>query len=194
MSRTALLSMFVVAVAGLTGCTTPARMVKYDQNSVTIAVPDNTNAWPYYHRDAAKEEAAKYLPNPMLVSSTQVKVGEQTTSTQDVTRRDLGGPNDKPKSGEVTTASNTTTVSDKYEHHLVFQSGASLRVTPSGTSGTSSINGLGTGLRDGTPGIGKPAGGMSIGADAGAPPPIPGGVPTGPMTSVPTTPLQIPGH
>jgi hypothetical protein len=190
MSRTALLGMFAFAVAGLTGCTTPAHMIRHDQNSVVVAVPDNTNTWPYYHQDAAKEEAARYVSNPMLVSSSRVKVGEQTTNTQDMTRRELGGQNDKPKFGEVTTSSNTTTVSDKYEHHLVFQSGSAFRVSPSGSSGTSSV---GAGLREGIPGIGKPAGGVSLGGDAG-PPPIPGSIPTGPATSLPTTPLPIPGR
>ena len=46
---------FALLVAGLSGCATPARVIYQDSTKVVIAVPDNSNAWPYYYQDAAKE-------------------------------------------------------------------------------------------------------------------------------------------
>jgi len=135
MSRTALLSIFVLVVAGLSGCATPARVVDSDRTKVVVAVPDNTNTWPFYYRDEAQRAASEMIQDPVLVSSTRVKVGEQMTNTQDTTRRDFG-QKDKPKFGEVVTSTNTTSVSDKYEYHLVFVSQSPLQFTPPGKSGT----------------------------------------------------------
>src|SRR4051812_18347577 len=105
MSRAAIFGLCLV-VAGLSGCTAP-QVIRQDGSSVVVAVPENTNTWPDYYQDEARTEAKKYIADPQLVSTTRVKVGEQTTNTQDVTRRDIGGQNDKPKVGEVTSASNT---------------------------------------------------------------------------------------
>ncbi|HVK11726.1 MAG TPA: hypothetical protein VM597_23340 [Gemmataceae bacterium] len=119
MSRAVLVGFCLVASAA-SGCMAP-RTVMQTQDSVVVAIPDNTNTWPGYYQDEAAAEARKYFPDAMLVNTTRVKVGEQMTNTQDVTRRDIGGGNNQPKVGEVTTASNTTTVSDQYEYHLEFR-------------------------------------------------------------------------
>jgi hypothetical protein len=189
MSRTALLGAFVCVAAGLSGCAAPARVIKQDQNQVVVAVPDNTNVWPFYYQDAAKEEAAKHISGPVLMGSTQVKVGEQMTNTQDVTRRNLGGQENKPRTGEVVTSSNTTTVSDKFEYHLYFQSAAPFRVSNGGTPGMSPPIPGGSPV---VPAGGIPPRGAPAGADLGQSPfgtPSPSGA-----TSLPTTPLTGPGR
>src|SRR5262249_59857225 len=107
MSRTALIGAFVWVAAGLSGCAAPARVIQQDKNMVVVAVPDNTNTWPFYYQDAAKEVAARSISNPVLMGSTQVKVGEQTTNTQGVTRRNLGGPDNKTRTGEAGSSSHT---------------------------------------------------------------------------------------
>jgi hypothetical protein len=188
MSRTALLGAFVCVAAGLSGCAAPARVIQQDKNMVVVAVPDNTNTWPFYYQDAAKEEAAKHISSPVLMGSNQVKVGEQTTNTQDVTRRNLGGQDNKTRTGEVVTSSNTSTVSDKYEYHLYFQSAAPFRM-----NGTTP--GMSPPIPGGSPVI--PAGGIAPrGAPAG---PDIGQSPFGNLspagaTSLPTTPLTGPGR
>lgn len=124
MSRTALLGSFVFVVAGLSGCASPVKVVQNDNNnSVVLAIPDNTDNWPYHHRTEAAKVAADILqdPAPMLVKTERVKVGETITNIQDTTKRDIGGSENKPKIGEVTTSRNTTSTSDNYEYHLVFQ-------------------------------------------------------------------------
>jgi hypothetical protein len=95
-------------------------VIRYDANSVVVAIPDNTNSWPWYYQEEATKAATTYIPDPVLIGSRRVKVGEQVTNVQDTTRRDLGGA-DKPKVGEVVTSTNTTSVSDNYEYHLEFQ-------------------------------------------------------------------------
>jgi len=133
MSRSAVLGMFVFVVAALSGCATPARVVDSDRTKVVVAVPDNTNTWPFYYRDEATRAASELIQDPVLVSSARVKVGEQMTNTQDTTRRDLGNK-DKPRFGEVVSSTNTTSVSDKYEYHLEFQSRAPSQFVPQGRS------------------------------------------------------------
>ena len=121
MSRTVLLGTFVFVVAGLSGCAAPAHVIRKDTSSVVVAVPDDSNVWPFYYRDEATRTAAEYITEPELKSVQRVKVGEQMVNTQDVTRRDLTGKKEKPL-GEVTSSTNTTSVSDKYEYHMEFQS------------------------------------------------------------------------
>ncbi len=120
MTRAAVFGMCVV-VAGLSGCTAP-QVIRQDQSSVVLAIPENTNVWPTYYQDEAKAMAGKIISDPVLVSSQRVKVGESITNTQDSTRRDIGGTNNQPRVGEVTSASNTTSVSDRNEFHLEFRS------------------------------------------------------------------------
>ena len=128
MSRTALMSTFVFVIAGLSGCASPARVIDSDKTKVTVAIPDNTNTWPFYYRDEAERAAGEYIHDPVLVTSSRVKVGEQMTNTQDTTRRELGK---ERKFGDVVTSTNSTSVSDKYEYHMEFRSRGPVTVTTS---------------------------------------------------------------
>jgi hypothetical protein len=130
MSRAAVLGL-VVLVAGLSGCATPARVIRQDPASVVVAVPDNTNVWPFYYQDEARQLAGGYVKDPVLISSQRVKVGEQVTSATDTTRREVNGRS----FGDVVTSASTTSVSDKYEYHLEFRSSSPLRGPVTTTSG-----------------------------------------------------------
>lgn len=121
MSRTTL-GLFILVVAGLSGCASPARVIRQDSASVVVAIPDNTNTWPFYYRDEAERAAGDYIHDPVLVTSSRVKVGEQLTNTQDSSRRD---------GGEVMSSKNITSVSDRYEYHLEFRSRGPITVTTS---------------------------------------------------------------
>lgn len=109
-------------VASVTGCASPARVIKSDPMSVVVAVPDQTNDWPFHYRDEAFKTASTYIKDPVLVSTNRVKVGESVVNTQNTDRRDLKTDPNKPKFGEITTATNTTSIRDDYEYHLEFQS------------------------------------------------------------------------
>src|SRR5215210_3989349 len=119
MSRTALFGTFAFVIAGLAGCASPARVIDSERAKVVVAIPDNTNTWPFYYQDEARRAAGDFIHDPVLVTSARVKVGEQLTNTQDTTRRELGK---ERKFGEVVTSTNSTSVSDKYEYHLEFRS------------------------------------------------------------------------
>jgi hypothetical protein len=181
MSRSALVA-FVVAVAGLSGCASPARVIRQDSASVVVAIPDNTNTWPFYYRDEAERAAGDYIHDPVLVTSSRVKVGEQLTNTQDSTRRELGKDH---KFGEVVTSTNTTSMSDQYEYHLEFRSRGPVTVTTSdpllGPAKPASIPGApvtpagGWATPAGTPETGRqppPGAGQPLGGPATSLPPI----------------------
>jgi hypothetical protein len=119
---------FVVVIAGLSGCASPARVIRQDSSSVVVAIPDNTNTWPFYYQDEAKRAAGDFIHDPVLVTSSRVKVGEQLTNSQDTTRRDLGKDH---KFGEVVSSTNSTSLSDKYEYHLEYRSRGPVTVTTS---------------------------------------------------------------
>ena len=127
MSRTTLVGFILVAACGLSGCAAPARVIQQDSMSVVVAVPDNTNTWPYYYRDEATKTAKEFLPDAYLESTARVKVGESVTNNQNVDRRDIGGQDNKPRFGETVSSTNTTTVSDNYEYHLVFRTRGTTR-------------------------------------------------------------------
>jgi hypothetical protein len=112
-------------ITGLSGCASPARIVHQDANSVTIAIPENTNVWPTYYRDEARKMAATAIPNPINNGGQEVKVGETIINSQNTDRRDIGGQNNKPKLGELTSSTNATTVQNKTEYHISFIAGSS---------------------------------------------------------------------
>jgi hypothetical protein len=175
MSRRAVLGLFVFVAVGLSGCASPARVVRQDANSVVVAIPENSNAWPFYYQDAAEQMAAEYVPDPVRSSIQRVKVGEQTTSTSDTGRRSFS---------ETITSMSTTSVADQYEYHLEFRTNSPVR-------GPSSVSGGGPpaatlsphGARDGADGI-KPV----------IPPLLPTSPPASPATNMPSTGLPGPGR
>jgi hypothetical protein len=179
MSRT-MLAVLVLIAAGLSGCASPARVIRQDSASVVVAIPDNTNTWPFYYRDEAERAAGDYIHDPVLVTSSRVKIGEQLTNTQDSTRRELGKDN---KAGEVVSSTNTTAVSDRYEYHLEFRSRGPVTVTtsdplggppkPAGPAGWTPVTPAGGVLSPGGP------------ADTSRQPP-PGAPPAGPAGRLPT--------
>ena len=190
MSRTAVMGTFVFVVAGLSGCAAPARVIRQDPTSVVVAIPDNTNDWPFYYQDEAKQEAGKYLQDPILSNLKRTKVGEQTTNTSDTTRRDVGSPDRQRSFGEVVTSTNTTAVSDRYEYQLEFRSGTPVRNGIAVTGGSTPPV---------TPAASLSPRGAPEPADAIKPPPalppiLPVTPPTSPATNMPSTTLPAPGR
>jgi hypothetical protein len=187
MSRTVVGVLFV-AVAGLSGCASPARVIDHEANRVVVAVPDNTNAWPFYYEDAAKEAAAAHIADPVLTSSHRVKVGEQTTTATDTTRKELG----KERSfGDIVTSTSTTATADRYEYHLEFRSGSPVR-------GSHTWNEPNMPPIPGAPAASLsprgPAGNLDGLKPAVIPPIEPIRAPSSPATNLPTTTLPGPGH
>jgi hypothetical protein len=182
MSRT-VVGVFALVVAGLSGCASPARVIRQDPTSVVVAIPDNTNAWPFYYQDEARTAAASYIQDPVLTASQRVKVGEQTTNTSDTTHRSFG---------DAVSSISTTAVSDRYEYHLEFRSNGPARSSGAGTPPPPIPGG---------PPV-SPAASLSpagpTGSDtmrpASIPPLLPVTPPASPATSLPNTALPGPGR
>ena len=202
MSRTGILGSFVLVVAGLSGCASPAKIIQHDANQVVVAIPDNTNSWPYYYREAATKAAAQTLPGAEFVSETRVKVGQQTTSTIDSTRHDIPGGDNQPRAGEVASIRNSTSVSDNYEWHIVFRKQNVKQVPDSILSATKPPPSNGRPL---TPVSGNmppiPAVTPASGTNPPNPAPVPAtdvkppfNPPPSPATSIPSTLIPGPGQ
>ena len=191
MSRAALLGTCVFVIAGLSGCATPAKVIQRDANSVVVAIPEKTNTWPWYYEDEAKKAAAAEMPDAVLVGHSRVKVGEQMTNRQDTTRRDIN--KEKSTIGEITSSLSTTSVSDTYEYHLVFE-----RMNKSDTPNFSKAKAPAPPIPDGAPLVTpvggviapkEPTGRIDMPAnDVRMPTPPPGS-----PTSLPSTTLPTPG-
>jgi hypothetical protein len=178
MSRT-VVGAFVLVVAGLSGCASPARVIRQDPTSVVVAIPDNTNAWPFYYQDEALTAAAAYIQDPVLVSSHREKVGEQLTNTSDTTHRSFG---------DAVSSISTTAVSDRYEYHLEFRSNGPARSSTPGMPPPPIPGGPAASL--------SPAGptGMNTMKPAEIPPLLPVTPAASPATGLPSTALPGPGR
>jgi hypothetical protein len=172
---------FALLVAGLSGCATPARVIYQDSTKVVIAVPDNSNAWPYYYQDAAKELAGAYVHDPVLSLQERVKVGQQATSTSDATHREAGG---QRSFGDVVLTTDVTNLTDRYEYHLEFRSNRPATIgnsppTPATPAATLAPKGVTEGTDPSKPPL---------------PPILPVTAPTSPAGNMPSTALPGPGH
>jgi hypothetical protein len=75
--RSVLLSILSVGLAVGTGCNA-ARYVTLEQNGGIVAIPSNSNTWPYYHRSKAEELMAKRCPQGYVVEGEEEVVVGQT--------------------------------------------------------------------------------------------------------------------
>jgi hypothetical protein len=86
MARTAIFAALVVGVVGFSGCMHEPKMVQMTSTGGVVAIPEDSNAWPYHYRDAAyakiREKYPSFDPTSDIVSQSLVPVGVQTTSTQ----------------------------------------------------------------------------------------------------------------
>jgi hypothetical protein len=63
-------------LAGMSGCASPARYVQKNPDSVTIAIPENTDVWPTHYRAAAEALAKQHLgTNCVAVDEKEVATG-----------------------------------------------------------------------------------------------------------------------
>lgn len=114
-----LLPALVLALAGVMGCTSTARMVQGTPDGGTVAIPSNSNFWPCYHRDEAERLMARKCPNGYeIVKEEEVVTGKQATTSESVDRS-----TDKAKTGprERTTTSTVTTMKDQTEYRITFR-------------------------------------------------------------------------
>lgn len=121
MCRSLALSVVVglVVVASL-GCAGP-RQVLRERDFGIIAIPANTNTWPFRYRDKAAEMMAQHFPEGYeVVREEEVKVGEYTTVDRDHDTRHLS---DEESPFQVDLHSESTRVSsgNLTEYQITYQ-------------------------------------------------------------------------
>jgi hypothetical protein len=156
MHRIAICTTFVLVVSVLPGCMGGARVIRNDASSGVVVIPENTNVWPTYYRDAAIDAVRKeHGTNVEIVwgRGEEKVVGTETRNEQLVDRRVRG--DEKKPGGEVVKNTNVTTTTDKMEYHLTYQ----VKVPGAFNSGVIQTGGLN-----------RPAnGGLGVGQNGGAP-------------------------
>jgi hypothetical protein len=98
-----------------TGCASP-RIISYDQTSVIVAVPEDTDEFPHYYKTEATKLAKSKIPDAEFVESSRVKDGKviQAGATQPV------------KPSETQKKDGASTDSEKVEYYLEYRSKATL--------------------------------------------------------------------
>jgi hypothetical protein len=109
------LSACVLLVGVALGCNSARHVVKEPTGGV-IAIPNNTNAWPTYHREHAEELMADHLPAGYVVTREEEVVTGVVSETQSSVSTQEFGPDVKVHGGDqVTTTRNAT------EWHIHYQ-------------------------------------------------------------------------
>lgn len=69
---------------GMTGCAS-ARYVERQADSGVVAIPENSNHWPTYYRQAALDLIEKHVgPHYEILEEREVVVGQQTSNNQQI--------------------------------------------------------------------------------------------------------------
>lgn len=96
-------------LAAVAGCGS-ARLVRSSPDGGVVAIPSNSNSWPFYYRRDAEKLMAQQCPNGYkIVEEGEVVVGKKAATSESVDR-------------DRTTTSKVTTVSDQKEWRITFRS------------------------------------------------------------------------
>lgn len=100
------------------GCATP-RIISYDQTSVIIAVPEDSDEFPHYYKTEATKLAKSKIPDAEFVDSRRVQNGKESEIIQ-------AGATQPIKPSETQKKDGASTESDKVEYYLEYRSKATL--------------------------------------------------------------------
>jgi hypothetical protein len=116
----------LVVVAGLAsgsfGCAT-AHYVSKQPDGGVVAIPANTNMWPFKYRDEADALIRRHVgPDFEIVGEQQVVTGTRVTNSEQ-TQKDLVYNKKRPDqpAGEVDTKTGTTTASNTTEWQITYR-------------------------------------------------------------------------
>ena len=116
------LAVAAAVVAGLSGCASPARFIEQRPDSGVVAIPANTNTWPYYYQREAQALIEKHVgPDFEIVHQEAVPVGTLTSSNQQVKREQNGFINPLTGPVEKDTITNTTSTHDITEWRITYR-------------------------------------------------------------------------
>lgn len=114
----------VMAAAG--GCAAPAKYVEKNANDGIVAVPDDTDCWPGYHRRAALEKITQHVgPNYEIVSERRVVTGQTTTGNGQSTTTDHTlnpkNPARPAQQWQTTTGTSTAMTQDVTQWQITYR-------------------------------------------------------------------------
>jgi hypothetical protein len=118
-SRFVVLSMIVCA-ACTTGCTS-AHYVSKQADSGVVAIPSNTNAWPFHYRQEADELIRQHVgPDYEIVDERQVVTGVRVANNQQTQRDQTPNKKNPNMPGERVSTTDTTTTSNVTEWRITY--------------------------------------------------------------------------
>ena len=137
-----------LTVAG--GCASPAHMVNYNaaDGSGTVAVPDDSNCFPFYYKDKAlaliqQKTGASYI----IVSEGKVVTGQSTQTSQETDTQQTQNRKNPNAPGERQTVTGSVTQQNLTEYRYTFVRGplpVGSALTSTGvTSGVTAAGGAG---------------------------------------------------
>ena len=107
----------VLLLVTVSGCGS-ARMIQSTPDGGVVAIPSNTNAWPFKYRDHADKLMAMKCPNGFdVMREEEVIVGVKSTTTEVTDRVTQAGYKDSPQ----TTTSVVTTTRPQKEYRITFR-------------------------------------------------------------------------
>jgi hypothetical protein len=162
----------VVALAG--GCAGPARYVDKKADSGVVAIPSNTDMWPFHYRQEALTLIQQHVgPYYEIVEERQVVTGQQTRNEQTTTTDQLANKKNPNQTGERQTTSGSVLTQNTTEWQITY------RRLP----GPIGLNQPAGGVPGGPTGV-QPAGGLPPGTIPSVAPPgtPPRGTPGAPIS------------
>ncbi|PHS00486.1 MAG: hypothetical protein COA78_23840 [Blastopirellula sp.] len=108
----------ILAALMFTGCS--ARSVLKTGDHGIVAIPGNTNAWPFRYRDKAHEMMSSHFPDGYeIFQESEAVTGVVVETDEEVVERDLITKG--PYSVSTVSANVTTTTTDKTEWHIHYR-------------------------------------------------------------------------
>ena len=110
---------FALLLPFFIGCN--ARQVIRERDYGVVAIPANSNAWPFHYRDKATKIMSEHFPEGYeIVREEEVVVGKTTHIDEDVKKKNLEVVEDVFSVG-TTQREVTTTTQDKTEWRISYQ-------------------------------------------------------------------------
>lgn len=109
----------LLSVLCVSGCTGARRVVKANDHGV-IAIPSDTNSWPFHHREKAEELMASHFPDGYVIEhEEEAVIGKNTHIDTDGTDSVIHAS--RHVSVGVGAAQTTVTTTDKTEWRIHYR-------------------------------------------------------------------------
>ena len=121
MGRGIVLGLLALLPAAVAGCNS-ARYVVQQPDGGIVAIPSNTNMWPFKHRDSAEELIRQHVgPNFEIIDQRQIVTGSTTTNVEQTHRDPIYNKKLPNVPGERETTTGTLTTSQNTEWQITYR-------------------------------------------------------------------------